>query len=91
MAVVPCFGCVRWDGENDPTEVRVWIHAEESARRATQDVGGTVEHDSSGKRWFRPRKLRRHEFWLCTVCQQLFDRDIVTMERLAQKASAKAG
>ena len=91
MAVYPCFGCVRWTDDNEPDTTRVWIHATDFSKRETQDVGGDVEHDSNGKVWFRPRRLRKHQFFLCTVCAWLFDNDSVFLERMAQKASSKAG
>lgn len=76
MYVVPCFGCRRPSGE------AVYVHALEGAKRTTADAltqGG----------WLK--RVRRHEFWLCTVCLELFDRDSVFVESVAQKASVKAG
>jgi len=90
MGVVPCFGCTRWNEYDEPTQERVWIHTEPSYKRSTADLGGTVEHDGSGKSWFKPKRYRKHEFHLCTTCQQLFDRDLVFMEQVAQKATAMA-
>lgn len=97
LAVVPCFGCTRWEGgwstiaRAVPVEDRVWIHATDFSRRKTRDVTGEVEHDSAGNRWFRPRKLRDHAFYLCTVCQLIFDADPGFKEQLAQRASGMAG
>lgn len=76
MVVVPCFGCRRLDGS------AVYVHALEGAKRVTADVG--VDGG-----WLK--RVRRHEFWLCTVCLELFDRDLMFVEYVAQKASVKAG
>lgn len=74
-----------------PTTDRVWIHATDFSKRKTRDVAGDVEHDELGNRWFRPRRLREHKFYLCTVCLFLFDSDNGFKETLSQKASGLAG
>lgn len=95
MAVVPCFGCTRWEGGWDSraeqTEERVWIHATDFSKRKTRDVSGDVEHDAEGRRWFRPRRLREHKFFLCVVCAYLFDNDGWFHELVAKKASGSVG
>lgn len=65
----------------EPTQERVWIHATVRTQRSTADVA------DKGVFW----RVRRHTFHLCNVCQQLFDRDMIFMERIAQKASTNGG
>lgn len=102
MAVVPCFGCTRWDGgwwfrgvpegsRAEQTQERVWIHATDSCRCKTRDVAGDVEHDDEGNRWFRPKRLREHKFYLCTICAYLYDCDGWFKELLSKRASGIAG
>ena len=102
MPVVPCFGCTRWDGgwmfrgvpegsRAEPTEERVWIHATDFSKRKSRDVEGQVEHDGEGNRWFRPKRLREHKFYLCEVCCYLYDNDGWFNELLGKKASGTAG
>ena len=78
MPVVPCFGCTRWNGYDEPTQERVWIHTEPSSKRSS----GDINWDS--------RRMRKHDFYLCTTCCILYDRDRIFMERVAQKATAMA-
>ena len=50
-----------------------------------------MEHDREGHRWFRPKKVREHTFFLCAVCQLLFDSDGGFKADIGAKASKGGG
>jgi hypothetical protein len=91
-----CFGCTRWSlgwpyrglpfQSAFASDEAVAVECVEGNRRRAHDVGGVVEHDSEGRRWFRPKKLRR-PFFLCTVCRYLFDNDCSFKGEIERKAS----
>ena len=94
--LVGCFGCTRWRlgwpyrglpfQPAFPDEEAVPVMATQFSKRHAHDIAGVEEHDSEGRRWFRPRKLRRHTFYLCSVCAWLWANDQDFEAQISKKA-----
>ena len=65
--------------------------ATQFSKRHAYDIAGVEEHDSEGRRWFRPRKLRRHTFYLCPVCAWLWSNDQDFEAQISKKACNMPG